>query len=113
GFGAIQRACCADLRPARLPLAPPRAFGVVRQVAETMPAWRITAADADAGSIEAVATSRLFGFEDDIVLRIRPDGASGTRVDMRSKSRNGKGDLGANAARIRAFVAAVERRPET
>ena len=56
-----------------------------------------------------IATTRLFGFHDDIAIRIRPDGAQGSRVDVRSKSRDGKGDIGANAARIRAFVGELEQ----
>jgi len=107
-FAAEQQACCPDLRPARLPLGKAEALRRVRDVAEGMPDWIVVASDDDAGTVEAVATTRLFGFHDDIVLRVReqPDGTS--RVDMRSKSRDGKGDMGTNAARIRAFVVAVE-----
>jgi uncharacterized protein (DUF1499 family) len=108
-FAAIQQACCADLRPARLPVPPRDAFTRAQKVAERMPAWTVTHADAEAGTIEAIATSRLFGFHDDIVVRVRPDGDGASRVDMRSKSRNGQGDLGANAARIRTFVGELER----
>ena len=46
------------------------------------------------------------GFVDDVVVRIRPDG-DGSRIDVRSKSRDGQGDLGANANRIRAFSQAL------
>ena len=60
------------------------------------------------GTIEAVATTPLFGFQDDVVLRVRPGLRDGSRVDIRSKSRDGRGDIGANAARIRAFVARLE-----
>jgi uncharacterized protein (DUF1499 family) len=59
--------------------------------------------------IEAVATSRLFHFRDDIAIRVRADGGGGSRVDMRSKSRVGQGDLGVNAARIRAYMAELEQ----
>src|SRR5207249_1400182 len=52
--------------------------------------------------------TRLFGFQDDIAIRVRADGAGASRVDVRSKSRDGKGDLGTNAARIRAYVTALE-----
>ena len=72
-----------------------------------MPGWTITAVDPEKGLIEAVSVSRVFGFADDVVVRIRPEG-TGSRVDVRSKSRDGQGDLGANAARIRAYVAALE-----
>lgn len=54
--------------------------------------------------IEAVATSTWYGFKDDFVVRLTPTGNGGTRVDVRSKSRVGLSDLGANAARVRSFM---------
>ena len=45
----------------------------------------------------------MFGFKDDVVIRITPAG-SGSRVDVRSVSRVGRSDLGANARRIREFL---------
>jgi uncharacterized protein (DUF1499 family) len=56
------------------------------------------------GRIEAVDTTLLYGFKDDIVVRVQ-EGAEGTRVDVRSMSRVGKSDLGMNAKRIRTFLA--------
>jgi uncharacterized protein (DUF1499 family) len=58
-----------------------------------------------------VAESFWFGFKDDIVIRVVGNGL-GARVDMRSVSRVGRGDLGANANRIRAFMAALRERLE-
>ena len=66
--------------------------------------WEIVASDAAAGRIEATDTTAWFGFKDDIVVRIRPEG-EGSRIDVRSVSRVGLSDLGANAKRIRAFLA--------
>lgn len=54
--------------------------------------------------IEAVATSQWYGFKDDFIVRLTPTGEGVTRVDVRSKSRVGLSDLGANAARVRAFM---------
>jgi hypothetical protein len=105
-FAPIQRECCSDLRPARL--TGPDAFGRARSVAEHMPTWVVTVADPATGTIEAISTSALFGFQDDVVIRLRPAADGSTTVDMRSKSRDGQGDLGVNANRIRAYVAAVE-----
>jgi len=65
--------------------------------------WQIVTEDFDAESIEATATTRIMRFKDDFVVRIRPRANGGTRVDFRSRSRIGKSDLGANAARIRDF----------
>jgi uncharacterized protein (DUF1499 family) len=67
----------------------------------------IVAADPGAGTIEAVATTRWFGFKDDMVVRIAPSGA-GSRIDARSKSRVGRSDVGTNARRIQEFLTTVE-----
>lgn len=104
-YATDQQACCADLAPIQLAnVQPAAAFTEVEAVATSMPDWQITRRDPAAGELEAVATSEVFGFQDDVALRVRPDPSSGgSRVDMRSKSRDGKGDQGANAARIRDF----------
>lgn len=62
------------------------------------------------GLIEATAETGAFGFRDDVAIRIRPEGAGKTRVDMRSVSRVGLSDVGANALRIVKFMDALERR---
>lgn len=82
---------------------------VVRQAAEIARAfgWEVIASQPDAGRLEAVDTTFWFGFRDDVVLRAR-SGPQGTEVDVRSKSRVGRSDLGTNAARIREFLAALE-----
>lgn len=70
-------------------------------VAEGM-GWDILSSDRFTGIIEAVHTSPWFGFKDDIVIRIQEiEGRA--RVDVRSKSRVGRSDLGANVQRIRKF----------
>ncbi|MGZ4895356.1 MAG: DUF1499 domain-containing protein, partial [Candidatus Angelobacter sp.] len=53
------------------------------------------------------ATTFWFGFKDDIVVRIAADG-NGSRVDVRSLSRIGKSDVGANARRVRDYLAKVK-----
>ena len=72
--------------------------------------WTITASQepslSQEGRIEATATSFWFGFVDDIVVRVRAT-SDGAVIDARSTSRVGLSDLGANAARLRAFSEAV------
>ncbi len=101
-----QRAAYPDLGPAMLPAAPPdafdRALGVVQQMG-----WELLAADAGALRIEATDRSFWFGFDDDVVVRVAADGGTGSRIDVRSLSRVGGGDLGVNARRVREFVAAL------
>lgn len=99
---AQQRRGYPDIAPALLALAAPEALARAEQVARDM-GWEIVAVDPADGRIEATATTFLFGFKDDIVIRISAQGG-GSRVDLRSLSRVGRSDLGANASRIRAFV---------
>jgi uncharacterized protein (DUF1499 family) len=96
-----QRKAYPDIQPLKLPVAPNIAFERAKGAIEEA-GWQIAREDPSAGRIEAVATTFWFGFKDDVVIRIAADGA-GSRVDVRSKSRVGKGDLGTNAQRIRAY----------
>ena len=66
--------------------------------------WTIRAVDPEAGRLEATAYASYIRFEDEVGLRVRPDGAGRSLVDMRSVSRVGVGDLGVNAQRIRDFL---------
>lgn len=61
----------------------------------------------EAATLQAVALTTLFGFADDVVLRLVAENG-GTRVDMRSASRKGEHDLGQNARRVRAFFADLD-----
>lgn len=96
-----------DLAPLMLPLPPDRAFARAEAAARAL-GWRIVAAAPAEGRLEATDTTAWFGFTDDIVVRVRPAPA-GSRIDVRSASRVGRSDLGANARRIRAFQAALAR----
>ncbi|MBI3995841.1 MAG: DUF1499 domain-containing protein [Nitrospirae bacterium] len=99
----LQQAAYPDIVPASLLMSPDEAFDRALKVVEEL-GWRIVAADRAALRIEAVDTTRWFGFKDDIVIRITPEEQS-ARVDIRSLSRVGKSDVGANAKRIRQFLA--------
>jgi uncharacterized protein (DUF1499 family) len=100
-----QREAYPDLQPAILNVPPPRAFDRALATVREM-GWELVSADAAAGRIEATDTTFWFGFKDDIVIRVRPaDG--GSRVDVRSLSRVGRGDAGTNAKRIRAYLDAL------
>ena len=65
--------------------------------------WELVNTDADKGIVEATETTAWFGFKDDVVVRVT-DNDSERLVDIRSKSRIGKSDLGKNAARIHALI---------
>lgn len=101
---AAQRKAYPDLKPAARADSPASAYEAALAAARRMPRWTVIAADAAARVIEAVATTGLLRFKDDVVIEVRPKGAE-SEVHVRSKSRAGKGDLGANAKRIRAYLA--------
>ncbi len=88
-----------------LDLPPTDAFARALRTAEQL-GWTIVATDPESGRIEASQRSRWFGFTDDVVIRVAP-AESGSRVDIRSVSRMGRGDFGVNATRVRACLAAL------
>ena len=102
---AEQRKGYPDIGPLTLPLAPPAAFERALQAARAM-RWEIVASAPEDLRIEATATTLLFGFKDDVVVRITPQGA-GSVVDVRSLSRVGGSDFGTNANRVRAYLRRV------
>ena len=99
---AQQRIGYPDIAPLRLDVPPAEAFARAERAARAM-GWEVVAVVPSALRIEATATTLLFGFKDDVVIRIRPQG-QGSLVDVRSLSRIGGSDVGANAARIRSFL---------
>jgi uncharacterized protein (DUF1499 family) len=107
-FASQQRAGYPDLATIQLALPPDDAFAHARRVASGL-GWQIGFEDPAAGVLEATVVSRVFRFVDDVAVRVRPGEAGTSRVDVRSRSRVGQGDLGANAARIRAFRDALAR----
>jgi uncharacterized protein (DUF1499 family) len=105
---ARQRKAYPDLKPVVRADPPEGAYEAVLAAARRMPRWNIIGIDAAARVIEAVATTGLMRYKDDVVIEVRPKG-TGSAVHMRSKSRVGAGDFGANAARIRAFTQELSR----
>jgi uncharacterized protein (DUF1499 family) len=104
---AEQKKGYPDIAPVLLSVPPDRAFARAEAAARSL-GWQIVAAVPAEGRLEAVDTTRWFGFKDDVVVRVAP-ALDGSRVDIRSVSRVGRSDLGANAKRIRAFLAAVRQ----
>lgn len=110
-FARQQQEAYPDIQTVTLKLAPAEAFKKVDGVAMAM-GWDVVARAPAEGRLEAIDTSKWFGFRDDIVVRIRPDGA-GSKVDIRSKSRIGRSDLGVNARRIRDFTSRLKAGNQT
>jgi uncharacterized protein (DUF1499 family) len=107
----LQRTAYPDIEPLLLNVSPQEAYNTALAVI-TRRKWRVVDARAPVpgrrdGLIEAVARTPIMGFRDDIAIRIRP-AREGARVDLRSASRYGRSDLGANASRIRALIEDID-----
>lgn len=98
----------ADLQPQRFNQPMEKVFDAALAVSQGM-GWEIRESKREQGIIEAVATTRLFKFKDDVTITLTSESPA-TVVNVRSKSRIGKGDLGTNARRIRAFQAELAKR---
>lgn len=107
-----QLAHYTDLQSVFLDADPGIAFAAALATVEEM-GWALIEASSSDGRIEATATTPWYGFKDDVVIRVEtlPDGA--IRVDVRSKSRVGVSDVGANAARISEFLEALRARTDS
>lgn len=102
----LQKEAYPDVQPLTIAVPPEMGFSRALAAAEAM-GWEIVATDAQAGRIEATATTFWFGFKDDVVIRVS-QAVGGTRIDVRSKSRVGRDDTGTNAQRIREFIGRVK-----
>lgn len=104
---ALQLEAYPDLVPIQLPSTPPESFARALAAASEM-GLTVLAQDAGRLRFEATATTSIFRFVDDFVVEIEPSLPSGSVVHVRSVSRVGQSDLGANAERIRRFAALLE-----
>lgn len=100
-IAAEQRRVFPDIQPLFSKMDAQAAQNRAQRTLESL-GWVIVLNDESTGHLEAYDQSRVFGFIDDVVIRITATDA-GSRIDMRSVSRVGLGDLGANASRIRRF----------
>lgn len=97
-----QLAAYPDISTHRMSVPQDVAFARALDAAQGM-GWEIVAADPAEGRIEATDTTFWFGFKDDVVIRVAADGGDSI-VDVRSVSRVGGSDVGANAKRIRNYL---------
>jgi uncharacterized protein (DUF1499 family) len=97
----LQAASYADVQPIGTDQPADVVFRRALEVAEEL-GWEVAEVDEAAHRFQAVDRTFWFGFEDDVAVRVTPL-IAGSVVDVRSASRVGRHDFGANAARIRAF----------
>ena len=97
-----QQQAYPDIIPLTTAMPPAQAYEQALATVQSL-GWQVVDKNQEQGTIEALDRSLLFGFIDDIAIRIRPD-SKGSRIDLRSASRVGVSDLGVNAKRIRQFI---------
>ncbi len=114
GHGALpettreaQRLAYPNVQPILIDIDADDAWQLV-QKAVAARGWRVIeqakpGGRAGVGHIEAVDRTLIMGFSDDVTVRLRPL-AGQTRIDVRSASRIGRHDFGANARRIESFA---------
>jgi uncharacterized protein (DUF1499 family) len=105
-IAALQREAFPDIQTLVSSLSPQASHAKALQALDALD-WVLIVDDASTGTIEAFDKSGIFGFIDDIAIRIIPM-EGGSQIDVRSVSRVGLGDLGANAQRIRRFFRVFE-----
>jgi uncharacterized protein (DUF1499 family) len=99
---ALQQKHYSDIKPVFLKLPPDQAFKRVTEAVGKL-RWKVVEADAAQGRLEAFESSLIFGFVDDVVVRVRAAEA-GSVVDIRSSSRVGRRDAKVNANRVRSLI---------
>lgn len=102
----LQKEAYPDLTTLKLSKPPAEAFAAAMGATQALGLGLVNASEKD-GLIEASSRTLFFGFIDDVVIRVQPDG-SGSKIDIRSKSREGRSDFGVNAARIRKLLAEIK-----
>jgi len=100
----LQQAAYPNIKTMNVSASVQDSFDKALSVAQSL-GWEIVNINADMGIIEATQTTTLWQFKDDIVIRVQADPQTPniTNVDLRSVSRVGRSDLGANAKRIQGF----------
>jgi uncharacterized protein (DUF1499 family) len=88
-----------ELQPRRSAAPPELLLDIARRAAQGL-GWEITVLDAEKKEIQAVVTTKIWKFKDDVTITIKPAQPNGSELWVRSASRVGKGDLGANTRHI-------------
>jgi len=96
-----------ELRERRFSMPAPELYAGVLEAARSL-GWRLVREDREALRLEAVVETPLLRFRDDVQIDVRPAGAQEARLHLRSASRVGRGDFGANTRHVRDLYRALE-----
>lgn len=90
------------IKPIISDLSPEKAYDKAITIADTM-GWHVVSKKPESYIFEATARTAFFNFADDVVIRVMAE-KNGSRIDIRSVSRVGRGDRGVNAQRVKQFT---------
>jgi uncharacterized protein (DUF1499 family) len=111
-FAPLQAAAYPDIKPLLVSRPIADVYTAVRDAVKGLN-WKVIDEQfpegARTGYIEAADRTFIFGFTDDVVIRITGS-PKASKIDIRSSSRFGLHDLGRNAQRIRRFMGEVKTR---
>lgn len=105
-FAGRQREAYPEVAPLKLAVPPGQVHALALELMRRR-GWQLVSVDEAGFVIEATAQSLIFRFTDEIALQVT-EADEGSRVDMRSRSRVGRSDLGVNARRMRTFLDDLE-----
>ena len=97
-----------ELRPRRYTRDADSLYRTVQEAVTRLPRWEIAATDDTARTVQAVVTSRIFRFKDDVTITVVPEPGGHPVVQVRSESRVAKGDLGTNTQHVLDLYAMLE-----
>ncbi len=93
------------------PVEAERLAHAIEEAVQSLPQW--TLAHADESEVRAVRRTRVFGFEDDMTVRLIPAGSSGastnTWAEFESVAHVGAWALGQSRRNLKVLLAAIER----
>ncbi|MGH1370845.1 MAG: DUF1499 domain-containing protein [Cellvibrionaceae bacterium] len=103
---ALQSSAYPDIKPLMVSQTAFESYEQAKATLDTL-GWEVIREDIVNYELEAVEETRLLGFKDDVIVRVQA-AEGGSRIDVRSVSRVGVSDLGANAKRIQRYLAAFQ-----
>jgi len=105
----VQEKAYPDIRPMELERSATETFDIVHEAVKRL-GWNVVLNEPPVedgpGRIEATTRTMIMGYTDDVLVRVTGDDARAF-IDVRSVSRYGMHDLGANAHHIRTLFAEV------
>lgn len=101
-FATAQAEFYDDLKPLKVRATAPEATVAVANAVKKL-GWNVMLSDPQGGQVEATYYSQWYGLASDIAVRVLPD-EGGSRIDVRSTSRIGIGDMGSNASRVKELL---------